>query len=171
MKLTSCQLDIIQTKLLKHFEAVGPTVLTIFNSLATGTVLSCFKHALAQLFIHHTALSTKSYKWPILYCRWQQILYFYSFKSAFDTVNHPILLDRLTRWLSFHTDISIGSSANTHVMWGSTGFRFRSTCLLSLHTPIRKILQNISFDCYTTNTQPQFSSSGQCNSITKLPRY
>ncbi len=58
MKPTSCELDVIPTKLLKQsFDAVGPSILAIVNSsLATGAVPSCFKHAIVQLLLKKPGL-------------------------------------------------------------------------------------------------------------------
>lgn len=50
MKPATCPLDTVPTALLKQvFHTVGPSILSIINSsLATGTVPTCFKHAVVQ---------------------------------------------------------------------------------------------------------------------------
>ena len=50
MTSATCPLDIIPTAFLKDvFDVAGPSILSIINSsLATGTVPTCFKHAVVQ---------------------------------------------------------------------------------------------------------------------------
>lgn len=49
MKTSQCSLDTMPTRLLKFFDIIGPSVLSLINCcLNAGSVPSAFKHAVVQ---------------------------------------------------------------------------------------------------------------------------
>ncbi|KAK0137231.1 hypothetical protein N1851_026575 [Merluccius polli] len=104
-----CPLDVVPPALLKDvFDIAGPSILSIINSsLATGTVPTCFKHAVVQPLLkknqlgpHHAYTKSallKVYNYLLLSidsgdCA---ILLLLDLRAAFDIFYHDILIDRL----------------------------------------------------------------------------